>query len=230
MEVKVMKYNSRKGWCFSLGLVLTVLSIIMMSGLANMAYADQRGGSHRGQFMDSRYHHDHYYPNRGQYVKALPRDHREFVHGNARYHYSGGIWYRPVGPRFMIIAPPIGLVIPFLPPFYTTIWVAGIPYYYANEVYYIRRGPEYVVVDPPQGETDQVPPTSGQMYIYPRQGQNEQKQADDRYDCHKWAIGQTSYDPTKQNTGLSEAQLTQKRADYQRAMGACLEGRGYTVK
>jgi hypothetical protein len=230
MEVKVMKYNQCSSWSFSLGIILTALFIVMIFGLGNIAYAGERGGSHEGRFMDSRYHHDHYYPNRGQYVSALPRDHHEFVYGKARYHFAGGIWYRPIGSRFMIIAPPIGLVIPFLPPFYTTVWVAGIPYYYANEVYYARRGAEYVVVDPPQGETDQVPPTSGQMYIYPRQGQNEQKQADDRYACHKWAVGETSYDPTKQNSKLSEVQLTQKRADYQRAMGACLEGRGYTVK
>jgi hypothetical protein len=29
---------------------------------------------------------------------------------------------------------------------------------------------------------------------------------------------------------MPQAQLNQMRADYQRAMGACLDGRGYSIK
>jgi hypothetical protein len=41
-------------------------------------------------------------------------------------------------------------------------------------------------------------------------------------------VNQTGYDPVQPPAGAS--QMSQKRADYQRAMGACLDGRGYTVK
>ena len=101
-----------------------------------------------------------------------------------------------------------------------------------------------MVVEPPGGVTQvpptQVPPTqarpsagqmsSEQLFIYPRQGQSEQLQAKDRYECHNWAVSQTHYDPTQPASGMSAAQLNQMRADYQRAMGACLDGRGYTMK
>ena len=76
-------------------------------------------------------------------------------------------------------------------------------------------------------------PTAGgqipgeQLFIYPRQGQNEKKQADDRYECHRWAVNQTNFDPTKPPESMPESQKLQKHADYKRAMGACLEGRGY---
>jgi hypothetical protein len=68
-----------------------------------------------------------------------------FYH-NTRYHFQGGVWYRPEGRRFLVVAPPIGLFIPFLPPFYSTIWFGGIPYYYANEVYYTQTVGGYAVV------------------------------------------------------------------------------------
>ncbi len=72
--------------------------------------------------------------------------------------------------------------------------------------------------------------TTRQIFIYPRKGQNDQQQAKDRYECHSWAVGQTNYDPTQPTGSVPEAQPNQKRADYDRAMGACLDARGYTVK
>ncbi|MCX5828980.1 MAG: hypothetical protein NTV58_13410 [Deltaproteobacteria bacterium] len=45
-----------------------------------------------------------------------------------------------------------------------------------------------------------------------------------------WAVSQVHYDPTQPTGGMPEAQLNQMRADYQRAMGACLDGRGYTMR
>jgi len=69
------------------------------------------------------------------------------------------------------------------------------------------------------------------LFIYPRKGQSQAQQDNDRYECHKWAVDQTNYDPTAAiPQGLSANQAMQMRADYQRAMAACLDGRGYTVK
>ena len=61
----------------------------------------------------------------------------------------------------------------------------------------------------------------------PREGQSEKQQAEDRYQCHRSAVDQTGYDPT---TASGRAPSVQKRADYQRAMVACLDARGYTAK
>ncbi len=221
-------------WYFILGLLLFVFSGIMLSGFTHSAAADE-GGFHHQEFVDSRYQHNHSYPVRGQFIEALPGDHRAAVYGRSRYYFHGGTWYRPQGRRFVVIAPPFGMIIPFLPPFYSTIWVGGIPYYYANEAYYTQGAGGYIVVEPPNGERitapTQVDQTStNRIFIYPRQGQSEQKQADDRYECHSWAANQTGYDPIKPPANLPDAQMIQKRNDYQRASAACLDGRGYTVK
>ncbi|MGZ6290915.1 MAG: DUF6515 family protein [Syntrophales bacterium] len=224
-----MSYIPSRCRFFTVGLMLAMLSAIMLFGFTHVVSADQHG--FRGhEFVDSRYNHNHYYPARGHFVDELPRGHHVVVHGGTRFFFFGGVWYRPYGTRFEIIAPPFGIVVPFLPPYYTTIWVGGIPYYYANEVYYVQNPGGYMVVEPPQGEVVQAPPPVGQLFIYPRKGQNEQQQANDRYECHRWSSGQTGYDPTQPPGGMPQAQMTQKYADYKRAMSACLDGRGYTVK
>lgn len=224
-----MSYIRNKNWCLMTGLLLAVLSGVMLFGWSRAVQAGDRR-PHQREFQDSRYHHDRSYPVRGQVIRALPRDHRAIVHGSARYYFSGGVWYRPQGPRFAVIVPPIGLFVPILPPYYATIWLRGAPYYYANEVYYAHRGNGYVVVEPPKEEVSQAPPPADKMFIYPRQGQSEQVQADDRYACHRWAVEQTGFDPTQPPGSSPESQKTDNRADYQRAMSACLDGRGYTVK
>jgi hypothetical protein len=128
-------------------------------------------------------------------------------------------------------------VISVLPPFYTTVWLGGVPYYYADDVYY-RWDPgadAYQVVAPPP-DTDELSTTpppdqsnADQLFIYPKNGQTEQQQAQDRYECHTWASGQTGFDPTQPGGGVPADQTGARRNQYNRAMTACLEARGYTV-
>ncbi|MGH8220570.1 MAG: DUF6515 family protein [Steroidobacteraceae bacterium] len=194
------------------------------------------------QHVDARFHHDHVYYNRGVFVSALPRARYEVVHRGAHYFFAGGVWYAPRGVGWVVVAPPFGVYVPVLPPFYTTLSVGSVPYYYADDVYYTYRGPGlgYEVVAPPadanvsaqqgpQGAAPNAPPSSG-LFIYPKNGQSEQQQAQDRYECHTWAQSQTGFDPTAPNGGVAPDQTAGTHADYDRAMSACLEGRGYTVK
>ena len=109
-------------------------------------------------------------------------------------------------------------------------YYAPAPYYYSP--YYAP--PPVVIQEQPQvyvqpGPSVQ-PSSSDRIFVYARQGQSEELQAKDRYECHSWAASQTQYDPTQPAGGMPEAQLNQMRAYYQRAMGACLDGRGYTMK
>jgi hypothetical protein len=202
---------------------------------ATAVRADEPGrhGGARAEHFDARYSHNHYYPDRGGFVRALPG--RPFIvsHPGGRFFYSGGVWYAPRGPSFVVVAAPIGAFVPVLPPFYTTLWVGGLPYYYANDSYYEWRDGQsgYEVVDPPndQGASTQAPP-SDDLFIYPQNGQPADQQANDRYECHKWASSQTGFDPTQSAGGVPPEQAGGKRADYQRAMRACLEGRGYSVR
>jgi hypothetical protein len=76
-----------------------------------------------------------------------------------------------------------------------------------------------------------TPSSTEKIFVYPRLDQSEELQAKDRYECHRWAVSQTNFDPTQPSAGdIPEALRNQMRADYQRAQGACLDGRGYTVK
>lgn len=186
----------------------------------------------RGYVLDGRYNHNRYYPPRGYVVPTLPRGYVTVTHRRAPYYYHQGVWYRPGRGRFIIVRPAIGLFVPILPPFYTTIWVRGTPYYYADDVYYRWRPErrEYVVTEPPADAASASPSVSGDLYIYPKDGQSEERQATDRYECHSWAAGQSGFDPTQPLGGVPESQAAVKRADYQRAMTACLEARGYSVK
>jgi hypothetical protein len=68
------------------------------------------------------------------------------------------------------------------------------------------------------------------MFIYPRQGQSEEKQAKDFDECHIWAVSQTGFDPKKPFEGAPDAQRIQKSADYLRAICACLDAHGYTLR
>lgn len=183
--------------------------------------------------FDNRHWHDRYYPKQG-YIQARIPDRRIRLSIHDRdYYYFGGIWYRPRGLEYEVITPPIGIFSPVLPPYYTTIWVRGVPYYYANHVYYTWRARRngYEVVEPPDGaDESKTPLVADELFIYPKKDQSEDQQADDRYACHSWSRDQSSYDPTQPPSNLPLAELTRKRDDYQRAMRACLEGRDYSVR
>jgi hypothetical protein len=199
---------------------------------------DYRGGGGGGpghDHYDNRYDHNHYYPSRGYEVGYLPRG-RYAVYDRYRhpFFYSGGVFYAPRGPRFVVVGPPIGVFVPVLPGFYSTVYVGGFPYYYANDTYYVWRSREraYEVVDAPSESSvsTSTPAVASDIFVYPKNGQNEEQTAKDKYECHRWAASETGFDPTQSGGGVPAEQNAAKRGDYQRAMGACLDGRGYSVK
>jgi hypothetical protein len=61
-----------------------------------------------------------------------------------------------------------------------------------------------------------------QLLMYPRQGQSAQQQTSDRDQCNRWAMDQIGSAQVR----LSPAQTS----DYYRAMEACLDARGYSVR
>ena len=131
----------------------------------------------------------------------------------------------------------LGLYFATLPLYYQTYYWGGVPYYYADNTYYIYdpNAKQYQTVAPPDGLQAQTeaagggaasgPSSGSELIAYPKNGQTADQQSKDKYECHKWASGQTGYDPT---TG--GAAPAAKRPDYMRAQAACLEGRGYSVE
>lgn len=193
---------------------------------------------------------------------AVGVSHRQGTHSNGSahgyyrrgyypyYRYDSG-WYRPYGWGGFYSGLSIGLMVPFLPFGYSTIWYSGAPYYYADDVYYTGvPGRGYRVVSPPvteyivKDEPGPAPvvaappvigsptpkyaqPPQGQLYAYPKNGQSATQSTFDRIECERWGSGQTGFNPTSAGQTAEDAQ---RRNNYQRAVSACLEGRGYTVK
>lgn len=219
--------NTRKSL---LGGVLVTLVLSAGGALAQDHDHDRdRGrpgpGPGRGQVQfDQRYHHDHYYPSRGYVTGVLPFGALSISFGGGNYFYHGGVWYRPYGPRYVVVTPPLGIFVPVLPPDYVPLWIAGAPYYYADGVYYTRSpGQGYVVVAPPAGADSAqpvapaaVPPARPDPIFYPRTGQTPDQTENDRRECNTWA--------TTQPKAMADAAI------FQRAVEACMDGRGYTVR
>ena len=182
------------------------------------------------QFHDQRYQHNHFYPARGYVTHVMPRERVVVYRGRDRYYFSGGAWYRPYGPRFRVVGPPLGLFVPLLPSFYTTVWFNRAPYYYANDTYYRwraeRRGYE-IVPAPREYQASTSGPADDAPYVYPNNGQSSEQVGRDRYECYAWAVNQTGFDPAAAANGTRSGN---DRDGYQRAYAACLTGRGYSVR
>jgi len=219
---------------------LVLAGALLCGSLAVLSAGAARAEEHRildgrGHFLDSRYNHGHYYPVLGGSVRVLPEGYRPYFFHDHPYYFHGGVWYAPGASGFVVVRPPIGVVISVLPPYYSTIWVGGAPYYYANDVYYTWDPKQngYVVVDPPaNAENPSAPPASaaGDLIIYPKNGQDPKQEAADRYDCHGWAKAQSGFDPTQTGGGVAPDKRASGRDAYDRAMSACLTGRGYEVR
>jgi len=67
-----------------------------------------------------------------------------------------------------------------------------------------------------------------ELYVEPKNGQTRQQQWDDRYACDTWSKNQSGIDSTQRAAGASENPT--RRDQYRRAMTACLEARGYSVR
>jgi hypothetical protein len=167
--------------------------------------------------LDQRYHHDHYYPGPGFTVRGLPAGSVSINWRNGTWFFHSGVWFRPVGPRFVVATPPAGIVVPMLPSYVVPLWVGGMPYYYANGVYYSPVPEGFAVVTPPPGAASAEPlPGPPGFIIYPRNGQSAAQTDADRLACEQWAGTQPDAD--------------RDASVLQRAFEACMDGRGYSVR
>lgn len=153
--------------------------------------------------------------------------HGGYWHGG--WGWRGGYWH----PWYPGLGLGLGLYFATLPPYYSTYWYGGAPYYYAGNTFYNWDAgrSQYVTVSPPDALLRGVPATTARsqqsdVIAYPKNGQTEQQLGQDKFECHKWAVGQTGFDPTQINGGAAAG----RRDEYLRAQSACLEGRGYSVK
>src|ERR1700716_3824960 len=100
---------------------------------------------------DTRHGHDHVYPDRGSIVRDLPRGSFVVNYAGLSYRFHDGVWFEPRGPAFMVVEPPIGVMVPTLPSFATPVAHGAEAYLYANGIFYEPR-PElggYEVINDP---------------------------------------------------------------------------------
>ncbi len=92
------------------------------------------------------WHEDHRWGH-GYVVRRIP-PYRSIFWGGLSYLYAEGLFYRYTPSGYIIVEPPVGAVVPALPPTYSTVVVRGTPYYYYDSTYYAPVPGGYTVVSP----------------------------------------------------------------------------------
>ncbi|WP_236032482.1 DUF6515 family protein [Pseudomonas schmalbachii] len=163
----------------------------------------------------------------GQAVDQLPAGNSQVSWQGRSYYFKDGYWYRPMGARYMLIVPPYGVSIPYMPTYAQQVWIGAVPYFFAAGNYYIWQpdSQTYQAVSPPQGESTTLAESSYDVVAYPESGQAPEQQDRDRYECHRWAVGESDFDPA----AASNAPPPDVAGKYKQAIGACLAGRGYSI-
>ncbi|KPX37859.1 hypothetical protein ALP68_04245 [Pseudomonas ficuserectae] len=168
----------------------------------------------------------------GYAIDRVPGGYSRIPYRGQDYYYSGGYWYRPQGPRYVVVTPPYGVRVSRLPSYSQEVWIGSSLLFLAAGTYYAYQpdSQDYVVVNPPQNEAVYQAPAGQQVngydpVAYPANGQSPQQVELDHYQCYLQAAQQSGFDPANVS-GQPPSDLVDA---YRRSMGDCLAGRGYNV-
>ena len=110
----------------------------------------ERGRDHREESP--------HYPVYGRFVFGLPGGFFSISLGGARYYYGDGVFYCHRGFGYVVVAPPVGVVIPTIPAGYQSVMINGVSYYTADGIYYQYTPQGYLVANPPSVAMVTTPP------------------------------------------------------------------------
>lgn len=161
----------------------------------------------------------------GYVIDRFPDRHLRVPYRGQDYFYSGGYWYRPQGPRYVVVHPPRGIRVHYLPDYAREVWIGGALLFLAAGSYYAYQEStrDYIVVEPP---VQPQPVSSGyDVVAYPANGQSPEEVSRDGYECYRWAVEQSGFDP-RTVTYQPAPSVVQV---YRQAQGNCLSSRGYQV-
>ena len=167
----------------------------------------------------------------GYMVDRFPERNYRVPYRGQDYFFSGGYWYRPQGPRYVVVAPPYGIRVHYLPDYAREVWVGSALFFLAAGAYYTYESSsqQYVVVEPPTAVPAPQPAPQGNGYdvvAYPANGQSPAQVQQDGYDCYRWAVQQSGFDPQAVTYAPAPAVVQA----YRQAQGNCLSSRGYQVQ
>ncbi|AXP05415.1 MULTISPECIES: DUF6515 family protein [Pseudomonas] len=164
----------------------------------------------------------------GYVIDRFPDRNYRVPYRGQDYFYSGGYWYRPQGPRYVVVQPPRGIRTRYLPDYAREVWIGSSLFFLAAGAYYIYEAntQDYVVVEPPVANPQPQPQgNSFDVVAYPANGQSPEQVNQDGYDCYRWAVQQSGFDP-RNYTYPPAPEVVQT---YRQAQGSCLSSRGYQV-
>ncbi|WP_433768849.1 DUF6515 family protein [Pseudomonas putida] len=161
----------------------------------------------------------------GYVIDRFPERDYRVPYGGRDYFYSGGYWYRPQGQRYVVVQPPRGIRVQYLPDYAQQVLIGGSVLFLAAGSYYAYQEStqDYMVVEPP-GQP--MASANGiDVEAYPTNGQTPEQVNQDGYDCYRYAVEQSGFDP-RVDTYQPDPQVVQT---YRQAQGGCLSSRGYRV-
>ena len=166
----------------------------------------------------------------GQVIDRFPERNFRVPYRGMDYYYSGGYWYRPLGPRYEVVEPPRGIRVSYLPDYAEQVWIGGALLFLAAGSYYAYEEStrDYVVVEPPVGQPQSPPLAASNGYdveAYPANGQSPEQVSRDGFECYQYAVQQSGFDP-RTATYQPDPSVVQV---YRQAQGSCLSSRGYQV-
>ena len=130
-------------------IVSALIAFMLISGVEAFA----QYGRHHGRFYSRSYHYNYNrYPYRTSVsiIARLPFGAVSVAFGNRYYHYYNGLYYRPYDRGYVIVEPPIGIIVPGLPGGCTEVIIGSNPYYRYGNVFYAPYGDRYKVVEEPK--------------------------------------------------------------------------------
>ena len=103
---------------------------------------------------------------RGSHFHDLPH-HISIVFANRNYFYDDdGNYYEQQAGDYVVVQPPVGALVPMLPPGVVTVVSGPTTFYYLDGVFYVSQPPNFAVVNPPPGiVVPELPAGASQIII-----------------------------------------------------------------
>lgn len=165
----------------------------------------------------------------GYVIDRFPGQNYRVPYRGQDYFFSDGYWYRPQGPRYVVVRPPYGVRVRYLPDYAERMWIGSAMFFLAAGTYYQYQAnsQEYVVVNPPVASPQPIQQASNgyDVAAYPANGQTLQQIDQDRYECQRWATQQSGFDPAQATYAPAPEVLN----IYRQNLANCYVSRGYTV-
>ena len=123
-----------------------LIALLLISSVSVSAQYGRHYGRNNGRYYYNRY------PSRSSVsiIARLPFGAVSVTFGDRYYHYYNGVYYRPYSHGYMIVPPPVGIIVPGLPLGYTRVIIGSNPYYRHGSVFYAPYGNRYEVVEEPK--------------------------------------------------------------------------------